>query len=335
MPKSHSEKFVIRSGISIKRKLNGFFNATFVTIILGIFIGVFGVILLGYSEGIEAEANIVKRLDLKSPQEIENELNSKFTQQFRKISNRVKVSSLPKPLMPFPARNSNKEFIYIKKVHQESRDSLLNIQKETAATEEISSNDNKNSKWIDVSITENISSFFMGDILVNPQNADLIFDLEEKDRIEAENGETRDIIYAVPIDENLIVIGDINENKVIEDGDIFIITNKTNKDLVKYLTKENQTEWWILKLTSLILLMIGLIAFIFPIIIFLDIVSGFGWTIALVIFIIAFTISFIFVFLTTLVIKYWWILLILISFILILFGYLSRKKSKKTVSFIP
>ena len=218
-----------------------------------------------------------------------------------KTSGLVKITGVPK---------HDEDLLYYKTVKEENRDG----------------------EWVTVSEEEAWANFKLGNISVKPDHADLIFDVEEKSRLEGPN--EREIIYGASNEEKLIIIGEIN-NDVIDSGRIFLITNKTNPELITYLTEGGQFEWWLYKLGALFLLTLGITAFILPILAFLDIFPKFGIVTIFLIFLFSLVVSSLLVFISAIVITFWWLIFVIIALMLILLIRIKGKKAKKTINFVP
>lgn len=273
-------------------------RSSFVTLFLGIILGIFGFVLLGYSEGIDRQVNLIERLKLTEGSELS------------KTSGLVKITGIPAAECDISVPLCQESFLYYKTIKEEVRDD----------------------EWVYVRTDEAMANFKIGDISVIPDQAKYIFDLTEKSINEGSG--FREKTAGVVNTEKLIVIGELNDG-VIQDGEIFIITNKTNQEVIDLYKEETRLDWWYYKTISLILLTLGLTAFIIPVLSFLDIFANLGWLVSGVVFVSSLIISLIAVFLTTIILTFWWLIILIALILLIMMIRIKRKKSQKPISFIP
>ncbi len=273
------------------------FRSSFITLFLGILLGIFGFVLLGYSEGIDRELNIIKRLPLIKAEDI------------KKTSGLVKITGLPVTACDISVPLCEESLLYYKTTKEELH----------------------NNEWTHVRTDEAIANFSMGNISIVPDKAKYVFDLEEKSFIE--DSEFREKVEGVLNTEKLIVIGELN-NGTIQGGKVFLVTNKSNKELIDLYKDETRFEWWYYKIVSLILLTLGLTAFIIPVLSFLDIFANLGWLVSGVVLILSLMVSLIVVFLTTILLTFWWLIILAVGILLVMMIRIKRKKMRKPISFI-
>lgn len=275
------------------------FRSSFITLFLGIVLGIFGFVLLGYSEGINKQVNTLSRLPLIEAQDI------------KKTSGIVKITGVPVAECDITVPLCQENLLYYKTTIEELR----------------------NNEWVHIRTDEAIANFSLGDILIIPDKAKYVFDLKEESQIQEPEGYKK-TINGVINTEKLIVIGELKEGK-IRDGEVFLITNKNDKDLVSLYKDEAGFDWWYYKLAALILLTLGLTAFIIPVLSFLDIFENLGWIASGVVLILSLIISLIVVFLTTIILTFWWLIILLVGILLIMMIRIKRKKEPEQISFIP
>jgi len=193
--------------------------------------------------------------------------------------------------------------------------------------------------------------FKLGNIEVDPSGAKLRLDYQEKilylpvdeedwsglgssQNVTPELGDERMTIHYLPLEEELIVVGEVSGGK-INGGDEFIVTNRGDADLVAGLKSEETAWYWILKFVIWLLLFIGLSSIVGPVLAVLDFIPLVGSAARWVGGVIAAVIALILVILGTLLIKFWWLWLILIilfvgALVVILVYYMRRNKSEPT-----
>lgn len=270
------------------KKYRGKFKTSFWSIVLGMILIVMGFVLIGYSEGIHDESNTIQRLNLVEVEQA-NSLEKGMT----------KIIGKPMPKSELILANGTYENLIFHNIITEKLNGEI---------------------WMQVKSKQAWINFQLGDIDVIPDDAETIFDFKVKEVLdeyeEVENGETvkyRETIYGVSLDEELIVIGEIND-RVIVGGNQFIITNKSHKDLISLFVDENSFIWWGFKAIALFLLVLGVVSFTLPIISFLDIFPAFGWGLVTILTLIALVINLIIVFFITLMLTFWWLMGFIVLF---------------------
>lgn len=279
-------------------KYSGKFSASFGTLLLGICLAVIGLVLLGYSEGIDNDLNVVRR----SPLIHESNLI--------RNSGMIKLTGMPIVQHPLTIPGSEGEFLYYIKTLEEKVDG----------------------DWIEVNKEQVFSPFKVGEIEIDSSKAELAFDLV--DISEEEAGDTREIIRGVPIQNELVVVGNL-KNKSISDGVVFIITNKSNKDLVGSMTHMGTMEWWLYKIGALLLITLGITSFILPILTFLDVFPHIGLAAMGLIMLFSFLVAALLVFIAAIVITFWWLIFIIVGLVIILLIRIKSRKKYQPISFVP
>jgi len=283
------------------------FSTSLSTVGLGLILVIVGFVLLGYSEGSLRESNAVQGLPLFEAETL------------KRTNGLVKITGYPIAACEINVPACEENLIYIEKTREEEIDG----------------------KWTLVKEDRSWTNFKLGNINITPTQARFVFDLKEKSRQEGEEEENgkmvkyREITTGVADTEKFLVVGELKKG-VIDNGSLFIVTNKTSKDLVGYLKEGKMLNWWIFKISAFLLLTLGLTAFVMPILIFLDIFPELGWLLNTIIFILSAIVAFIFVFLSTVVLTYWWLIFIVAGLVIIsLVRIKAKSKQKKTINFIP
>ena len=272
------------------------FSTSFATVIFGLLLVIFGFIMLGYSEALNTVANSINKIPLEQAEEL------------TKIKGMVKIQGKAKTDTPlYQPSTLDEEFIYYRIVKEETiNNKLVPVQEEK--------------KW---------TLFEMGNVKVIPNNAELYINYDEATPLSGtldlkEEDLDKLKLLGIPTNSELIVIGYL-KNNVIQSGNPFIITNYSHKNLIDEL-EGDKTVWWLLKIVTGILLTIGFFAFFVPILVFLDIFKVANRLLGFIIFILSLTLSGIFVFLGSLIVRYWWISAVLI---LLLVYWVIKARSKK------
>jgi hypothetical protein len=146
-------------------------------------------------------------------------------------------------------------------------------------------------------------------------------------------GDYRIIFEYVPKDANLIVVGEISQN-TINSGDVFIVSNKTDAELISDLKTSENIMYWALKILSWFLLTMGFASLFGPIIALLNFIPIAGKAASCAGGVVGGVLSLIIVVLGTLFIRYWWVFVVLVVVgmvvgIGLLIVQLSKRKNKK------
>jgi len=282
------------------------FSTSLSTLFMGLILFIIGFVLLGYSEGSLKESNTVQGLPLINAETI------------TRNTGLVKITGYPEPSCQINVPACEENLLYYKKIREEEVDG----------------------KYVPVREDESWTNFKMGPVFVQPANSKSLLDLKEKSRIESQevrDGKTvkyREIITGIPDTEKLIIVGELS-NGEIKSGSLFVVSNKTNKEIISDLKEGKMMNWWIFKLSALLLLTLGIGAFVLPIIVFLDIFPEFGWILTSLVFLSSLIFSFIFVFLSTVMLTYWWLIFVLAGFVIITLVRIKARSKKDTINFIP
>jgi len=306
LEKQPESKLKIDFKVSPFEKYQNKFSTSLATLFLGMILVVIGFLLLGYSEGTNQEANYVKGLPLLE------------VDTLRRTEGLIKITGYAIPACEISVEACEENLIYYKKYREEEVDG----------------------KYVPVREDDGWTNFKIGEINIIPSNARLMFNLKDistKEGVEEKNGtqiKYRETIKGVMDQEKLIVIGFLKD-KTIDKGPVFIITNKKNKELVNLLKEGNTFNWWIFKVSAFMLLTLGILAFLLPILVFLDIFPKIGIGLMAIFFLLSALFAFIFVFLSTIVLTYWWLIFVIAGLVIIMLVRIKAKNEKSKINFIP
>jgi hypothetical protein len=146
----------------------------------------------------------------------------------------------------------------------------------------------------------------------------------------AQVGSTRLVYSFIPLSipaPEYIVTGRLESN-TIRSGDPFIITNMTESQLIKALGDEENFTRWAFAIGSWVLTFIGLSMLMAPIIELVDWIPLFGWAAKAAAAAIAFVIATVLVLGSWLILKFWWLILLLTIALIALAIFLVAKKRK-------
>ena len=177
-------------------------------------------------------------------------------------------------------------------------------------------------KWVDITSETKWAEFKLGKYTVKPSGASLKLDLSQKefreeDGVYYEGSKTpyvddyRIIVQYLTTDAKLIVVGQISGSTISSGGEVFIITNKTDTELISEMKTAETTLYWVLKGATWLLLTLGLLMMIGPILSLLDFIPIAGQAANCAASILAAIISVGIVIAGTLIIKFWWLCLAL------------------------
>ncbi len=263
----------------------------------------------------------------------------------------IKIAGKPTVTSPLTAPKSTEKVLYYKDTIEEFRKieetttSTKTVQKDGQDVQQQIESKQWVDKWVDKSDTTNgtkWANFSLGTVQVEPQsssamlNAKTLFS-EEKPVVDPNPTvvsqvtylgksvnsypptKTREIVTGITVDQPLIVIGEVNSG-VIRSGKPFIVSNKTDTEILADLKSTEKIIFWVTKGLAWLLIAGGLTAIIGPIFAVLDILPGLGGSLKSIVFLFNGVIAAIIVFLGTIVVQYWYIALgILIALIVLLF----------------
>lgn len=269
------------------------------TLILGMTIGVIAFLMLGYTEGLFYDKNVVRWL----PELQEEEL-------VRTDNGMMKLSGVPEVKTELKIPDYEKNQVFIKRIIEEKIED----------------------EWVETRTDELWANFTLNGIEVIPENSTQYFNLEQK--YVKETNIERQTMYGIDAQAPIIVVGSAVDG-LIRDGNIFAISNLNNAELEKELKSLIHFDWWLYKLIAWFLLSVGLVAFLLPLLAFVEILPELGlWGIlAFVGACIGF--GFILVAIETLVFAYWFLIFLILGFMLYLFIRINIKKKKKPINILP
>lgn len=284
---------------------------------LGFLLIVVSFFVVWYSESFEKSAGTVSQLPILS---VDQAVGS---------SGLVKVSG-PVTSAPIKTPKDPKDVLYYHYVRQElemvkstetetqivtrdGQDIEQTIEKEVEKPEWVTKIDE--TKWADLVLGNKIA--------VKPGSAKQLLNLSEVYTLTEDK--VKETINAVLPTDNLIVVGEIS-NSQISSGKPFIITNNSNDVLVESLASSEKTTWWLLKLATLLLFGFGLYSMLGPLLLILDAIPILGNIGKTGIFIVCMLIGLIFTVLSSLLIAFWYVILIILVAVV---GYLIYMKKQQ------
>ncbi len=173
-------------------------------------------------------------------------------------------------------------------------------------------------RWADLVLDNKIS--------IKPDGSKQLLNLNKVYSMSEEK--VRDTVSAVLPADDLIVVGSLGNNE-ISSGNPFIITNSSNDVLVQSLESSEKTTWWIFKLLTLVLFGLGLYSLLGPILLVLDAIPFLGNIGKSGLFMVCMLVGLIFTVLSSLIIAYWYVVLILLAgLVFYLFSWKKQQPSK-------
>lgn len=125
----------------------------------------------------------------------------------------------------------------------------------------------------------------------------------------------------------LLVVGDFLGGSV-SGGETFIVSDMGNDALIAKLQAEEKAAFWILKALAAVMFAFGLTLIVSPVLMLLNFFPGLGKALQFVVFLISLVLGIVVVLISTIILKLWWLILIL----LVGFGIYARKKRKQAGS---
>lgn len=144
-------------------------------------------------------------------------------------------------------------------------------------------------------------------------------------------GDVRAQVRYIPADDrDYIVVGELNSTS-INKGDSYIISDKSDAELVSTLKTEENAQRWGLRLAAWILLTIGITSMLSPVLVFTDLIPIIGKSARGLATFVSSIISGVIVLLTVVLINYWWVFFIIFAIgIAIAIKVLLEGKDKNT-----
>lgn len=258
----------------------------------GLLLTLIGLVLLGFTEGLISEITVINRIGLTQIEDL------------TKTSGIVKIQGMPQVACPEYDEICDEDMLYTRTVQY--------------------INENK------IYEKEKISNFKLGDVQVIPPNANLVFDLQEKSRrYDPETG-FKEFVYGIDVNKPVIVLGNLANNTIM-DTDVFIISNQSNDQMIETLINRQSSLWFITRVTSWLLLIIGFVTIALPVISFLDIFTGLGWLLPMIVLISSIALSTVIVFLTAIALRFWWLIFVIMGLLIILLIRLRFVKAKSII----
>lgn len=269
------------------------------TLILGMTIGVIAFLMLGYTEGLFYDKNIVRWLP-----EIQEE-------EFVRTENgMMKLSGIPEVRTELKIPDYEKNQVFIKRIMEEKIED----------------------KWVVTRTDELWANFNLHGIEVSPEYSKQYFDLEEK--YVKESDVDRQTMYGIDAEAPLIVVGTAVNGEMMN-GSVFAISNLDNVTLETELKAMVHNDWWFFKLFAWLLLSIGIVAFLLPMLAFLEILPELGLWGILTFIGGCIGVAFLLVAIEILVFAYWFLVFLILGFMLYLFIRINVKKKKKPINILP
>ncbi|MBN1325713.1 hypothetical protein JW977_01895 [Candidatus Falkowbacteria bacterium] len=203
-------------------------------------------------------------------------------------------------------------------IEKDGQDVEQTIEKEVESPEWVTKIDEK--KWAPITLG--------GKITVNPEEANQVLDLANIYELSEEK--VKENIEAVLPDGQLLVVGEIVNNK-IEGGDPFIVSNKSNEKLIESLVSSEKFIWWLLKILTFVLFGGGLYLLLGPFLLILDAIPVLGKIGKGGLFIVCLLIGLLFTLLSSLLIHFWYLFLGLLILLFVYLIYLKKKFPKGQV----
>ncbi|MBD3359516.1 MAG: hypothetical protein GF365_02310 [Candidatus Buchananbacteria bacterium] len=303
-----------RFGRKVKKQISGRLSG----ILLGLLLIVISFFVVWQSEKFEKSADLVAGLPVLTVEQAAD------TTGLVKVAGKVTEEPIQAPI-------EKKDVLYYHHVREEletvsktetdtqvvtrdGQDIEQTIEKEVEKDQWVTKVDE--SQWAEIVLDNKI--------VVKPQFAKQVLDLTEIYSMESE--ETRQKIEAVLPSDSLIVVGELYNNR-IEGGEPFIVSNKSNQALIDSLKSSENFIWWLLKLGTVLLFGFGLYLLLGPFLLVLDAIPVLGKIGKGGLLIICLIIGLIFTVLSSLVIAFWYIILILLVALIVYLIYLKNKKN--------
>ena len=183
-------------------------------------------------------------------------------------------------------------------VQKNGQDVEQTIEKEVESPEWVTKLEEK--KWAPIVLG--------GQIAVSPESART--DLNLSTVYSTSSDKEREKIEAL-LPGDLLVVGEISNAK-ISSGNPFIISNKSNEAVISSLQSGENFTWWLLKILTLVLFGGGLYLLLGPVLLVLDIIPILGKIGKTGLLIVCLLIGLVFTVFSSIIINYWYIILILL-----------------------
>lgn len=298
---------------------------------------IIGFAILYWSVGMKENSKVVATLPLTPAEQVST------TQ-----TGLVKITGKPAIANPLTAPKTTQQVVYYVDTIEEYRKveekttSTRTVQKDGQDVQQEVETSNWVEKWVTASESSKWADFKLGNINVEGPSSSPSFNekqlfTETKDiapvpnapaaapAITTINGQslnaypatkTRETVIGVTPDQQLIVIGEINGD-TIRSGDPFIVSNKTDAELLASMQKAESFKFWGMKIGAWLFIALGFMGILGPIFAVLNIIPGVGGFFSGIGFFISAIISAVIVLIGSLVIAYWYIFVALLVILII------------------
>jgi len=235
--------------------------------------------LLFYSEKFQRSSKVVESLSLEQATEAVNESG------MHKVTGKASVTTPAKApqvgnVLYFNA--NYQEYKEVEKTESETVTEIENGQEVEKTIERVKLVE----EWTNTESQSDWAEFNIGGITIEPSGAKLEWNLSSKEyrysseravyellktgtTLTPEIGDKRLMVNFMPTDIEFIVVGEIS-GKTISGGEVFIISDKTDAQLLSDLKTSETTMYWVLKFVVWLLLTFGILSVLSPILSILD-----------------------------------------------------------------
>ncbi len=276
--------------------------------------------LLFYSEKFKKSSKVVEELALEEASEVTADSGMhKITGEpkVEKEATTSVVSDLGGVLYYTYKKEEYKEVEEVEKFQTTTVENGQDVEVEGERTKMVE-------KWTEIESQTEWGDFSLGNYVVKTNGANLKFDLEKNEYWKEDTnfqklasgksktpqiGDQRIVIQYLPVDEKLLVVGEISGD-TISKGEVFIISNKSDSELLSELKGEETIMYWALKGGSWLLLTIGFLSILGPVLSLLDFIPIAGQAANCAASVVGAILAAIIVLLGTLIIKFWYLCLV-------------------------
>lgn len=313
----------------------------------GIFMGpVFFLLAIGlliYSEGFSRSSEIISTLSLETASEVTADSGTHKLQGTAVLVNGPVNADEVGDVLYF---NSKVEMY--EQVKETKRETVTTVEN-GVEVEEVIEREVLVDKWVERSSRELWADFKLGKYTVKAASAKDKLNLEkgeyyqdffgDYEKVAAgstrspELGDVRLTVNYLPLDDELIVIGDIS-GETISTGEVFIVSNMTDAELLTNLESAEKTQFFVLKAVAWFLLTLGFGAIFGPVLALLDFIPIAGKVANGAAGFIGAILALILVVVVSLLVKFWWLVLILcgvgfVGLIVLLVVLVGKKKDNR------
>lgn len=334
---------VIGSANPIAKKFRNL-KGSFGGICIAPFLLIIALGIIYYGETFKKHSRVVENLTLESAEEV-----SSGASGLHKISGKPKdVSEL---ISPYVGDEIGKVLYYsyavqeYQEVEETEYETVTRIENGQEIEEEVE-RVKLVEKWVDEETSSKWAEFKLGNFSIEPSSANKELKFQSKEyyedfegfidvtskNINPEIGDYRITLSYLQIDIELIVIGEISGSS-ISGGETFIISNKSDSELLSDLKSGETTTYWVMKAGSWFMLTMGFMMLLSPVLSLLDFIPIAGKAASCAASVVGAIFAFIIVVTATIIIKFWWAFLILavlgIIGVIVLIVMLAAKKNDK------